>query len=89
MEKSGQFNVPADLPPGNSPRYQLYRRLGGPQNRSGRCGEDGVTNKSGISRKAVAKDEVHNTLEQCYSTFSVRVPPKYNFSSSTPKVVGV
>jgi hypothetical protein len=22
------------------PRYSLYRRLGGPQNRSGRCGEE-------------------------------------------------
>jgi hypothetical protein len=26
-------------PQGKSPRYQLDRRLGGPQNRSGRCGK--------------------------------------------------
>jgi hypothetical protein len=34
-EIGGQHNAPADLPPGKS-RYQLYRRLGGPQGRSGR-----------------------------------------------------
>jgi hypothetical protein len=27
-------------PRGNSPRYPLYMRLGGPQRRSGRCGEE-------------------------------------------------
>jgi hypothetical protein len=31
--------VSAALPPGKSPRYPFYRRLGGPQSRSGRCGE--------------------------------------------------
>jgi hypothetical protein len=31
----GQRQVPANLPPGNT-RYPLYRRLGGPQGRSGR-----------------------------------------------------
>jgi hypothetical protein len=36
---SGQLHAPAALPPGKSPRYPCYRRLGGPQSRSGRYGE--------------------------------------------------
>jgi hypothetical protein len=32
---SGQRHAPAALPPGKETRYQLYRRLGGPQVRSG------------------------------------------------------
>jgi hypothetical protein len=39
MEVSGQLHAPATLPPGKSPRYPFYRRLGGPQSRSGRYGE--------------------------------------------------
>jgi hypothetical protein len=35
MWVGGQRHAPAALPPGNT-RYQLYRRLGGPQGRSGR-----------------------------------------------------
>jgi hypothetical protein len=36
---SGQLHAPAALPPGKRPRYPFYRRLGGPQSRSGRYGE--------------------------------------------------
>jgi hypothetical protein len=35
MGVGGQWHAPAALPPGKS-RYTLYRRLGGPQGRSGR-----------------------------------------------------
>ena len=35
MGVGGQHHVPAALPPGKT-RYPLYRRLGGPQGRSGR-----------------------------------------------------
>jgi hypothetical protein len=35
MGLGGQYHVPAALPPGKT-RYPLYRRLGGPQGRSGR-----------------------------------------------------
>jgi hypothetical protein len=35
MGVGGQFHAPAALPPGKT-RYPLYRRLGGPQGRSGR-----------------------------------------------------
>jgi hypothetical protein len=34
MEVGGQRHAPAALPPGKT-RYPLYRRLGGPQGRSG------------------------------------------------------
>jgi hypothetical protein len=39
MEKSDQLHVPGRFTLIESPRYLLDRRLGGPQNRSGRCGE--------------------------------------------------
>ena len=38
MGMGGQRHAPAALPPGKT-RYPLYRRLGGPQGRSGRCGK--------------------------------------------------
>jgi hypothetical protein len=40
MEVSGQLHAPAALPQEKSPWYQLDRRLGGPQTRSGRGGEE-------------------------------------------------
>jgi hypothetical protein len=33
--------------PGKSPRYPLYRRLGGPQSRSGRRGEEKILDPTG------------------------------------------
>jgi len=35
MGVGGQRHAPADLPPGKTP-YPLYRRVGGPQSRSGK-----------------------------------------------------
>jgi hypothetical protein len=41
MEVSGQVSRAGSFNPrGNTPKYSLDRRLGGPQNRSGLCGED-------------------------------------------------
>jgi hypothetical protein len=40
MEVSGQLHFPAALPQGKTPWYPLDRRLGGPQSRSGRGGEE-------------------------------------------------
>jgi len=37
---SGQLHTSAALFPGKQPRYPLDRRLGGPQSRSGRGGEE-------------------------------------------------
>jgi len=39
MEVGVQFHAPAALPPGKSPCYPLDIRLGGPQRRSGRSGD--------------------------------------------------
>jgi hypothetical protein len=40
MVVSGQLHAPASLPQGKSPWYQLDRRLGGPQSRSARGGQE-------------------------------------------------
>jgi hypothetical protein len=40
MEVSGQLHAPAALPPGKEPWYPVDRRLGRPQNLSGRHGEE-------------------------------------------------
>jgi hypothetical protein len=34
------YNLQRFLPPQKEPQYSLERRLGGPQNQSGRCGEE-------------------------------------------------
>jgi hypothetical protein len=44
---SGQLHAPAALPPGKSPRYPFYKRLGGPQDRSGRYGEVNIFDPTG------------------------------------------
>jgi len=44
MQMSGQLHVPAALSLGKSPyTYPLYRRLRGPQSRSGRGGEEEIS----------------------------------------------
>jgi hypothetical protein len=40
MEVSDQLHASAALSPGENPWYPLGRKLGGPQSRSGRCGEE-------------------------------------------------
>jgi hypothetical protein len=40
MEMSGQVHAPAALPPGKSPKYPLYTRLGGTKSRSVGHAED-------------------------------------------------
>jgi hypothetical protein len=40
MEVSGQIHAPAALTQGKSPWCPLDRRMGGPQSRSGRSGEE-------------------------------------------------
>jgi len=40
MKMSGQTHAPVALPPGKSLQYPLDRRLGGPQSRFGRGGEE-------------------------------------------------
>jgi len=40
MDLSNQLHAPAALTPGEEPLYPLYRRLDGPQSRSGRGEEE-------------------------------------------------
>jgi hypothetical protein len=40
MAVVSQLHAPDAKPPEKSPRYSLDRRLGGPQNRPGHCGEE-------------------------------------------------
>jgi hypothetical protein len=42
MEANSQVHAPAVLSPVSSLRYLENRRIGWPQNRSGRCGEDNI-----------------------------------------------
>ena len=50
MRVGGQRHAPAALPPGMT-RYPLYRRLGGPQGRSGRVLK--ISPPPGFDRRAV------------------------------------
>jgi hypothetical protein len=49
---SGQLHAPAALPPEKRPRYPFYRRLGGPQSRSGRYGEVKIFDPTGTRTPA-------------------------------------
>jgi hypothetical protein len=50
MEVNGQLQALAALTWGNGPRYAVYSRVGGPQRRSGRYGEE----KSSLGCPALA-----------------------------------
>jgi hypothetical protein len=53
MELNGQLHAPATLHPGKESRYPLDRRLGGPQTRSWRYGEDKNLTRAGNQTPAV------------------------------------
>jgi hypothetical protein len=53
MEVSGQLHVSVALPPGKSPLYTLAKKLGGPQGRSGRCGEENFLPMPGIESRFI------------------------------------
>jgi hypothetical protein len=61
MEVNGQLHAPATLPPGKEPRYPLDRRLGGPQSRSGRSGEE-KNSQTDISAGCKTLDSQSNSL---------------------------
>jgi hypothetical protein len=52
---SGQLHAPAALHPGKSPRYPLDRRLGGPQGRSGRHGEEKILDPTGTQLRPLGR----------------------------------
>jgi hypothetical protein len=54
MEVSGQLQALAALPLGETAsRYPLDRRMGGPQSRSGRCGDENNLSPAGNQTPAV------------------------------------
>jgi hypothetical protein len=95
MEMSGQLDAPAASPQGNSPRYPLDRRLGGPQSLSGRGGEErriSLLLPPGIEPQSVSM--VFETLSQPILVktggggvfvFSARLPvPPYSINCKFP-----
>jgi hypothetical protein len=61
MEVNGQLHAPAALPQGKSLWYPLDRRLGGPQSRSGRGGEEKNSQPpTELSRLSLYNDEVYH-----------------------------
>jgi hypothetical protein len=77
LELNGQFHAPAVLPPGKRPRYLLDRRLGGPQNRSGKHGEVTVIQYN-IKRSLVFLIRNFSSLHQKRLAFLIR---KYNIGN--------
>jgi hypothetical protein len=68
---SGQLQAPTALPPGKSPRYTFYRRMGGPQSRSGRYGEVYIFYPTGTRTR-----QAHSQSEGQYIKFQKYVEPK-------------
>jgi hypothetical protein len=69
---SGQLHVPGTLLPGKSPQYPLDRRLGGPQIRSGRLGEEEILDPTRTCRLALSQSLYRRSypgLCQDYSRF--------------------
>jgi hypothetical protein len=65
MEVSGQLDAPAALPPGKSPPYPLYRRLGGPQSRSGQHGEVKILYPTGTRTPTSVVQPVASRYTDC------------------------
>jgi hypothetical protein len=80
MRVGGQRHAPAALPPGKETRYPLYRRLGGPQGRSGRLRK--ISPPPGIDPRTV--QPVASRYTNC------AIPAQYNryFCQITRKTKG-
>jgi hypothetical protein len=74
---SGQLHAPAALPPGKSPRYPFYKRLGGPQSRSGRYGEVKIFYPTGTQTPAPpgrpARSQSLYRMSSCTIGFSILI----------------
>jgi hypothetical protein len=68
MEVSGQLHAPAALPPGKNPWYPFDRRLGGPQSRSGRGGEEKI---SQAHRESNSRTPIVQPLTQRYTDWAI------------------
>jgi hypothetical protein len=80
---SGRTHAPATLPPGNSPRYPLDRRLGGPQNRYGRRGEEKtpLLHRDSNSDPSIVQPVVSRYTD--WAMFSVLLAKVYHLISTT------
>jgi hypothetical protein len=71
MEVSGQLHAPAALLQGRSPCYPLDRRLGGPQSRSRRSGEQKSFHPlSGLEPPIIQPVPKRYTAEICWLLFT-------------------
>jgi hypothetical protein len=70
MEVSGQLHATADLPPGKSPWYPLDRRLGGPQSRSGRGGEEKIPSPCRDSNHPI----IQSSFKYSHKIFHFSIP---------------
>jgi hypothetical protein len=68
MQVSGQLQAPAALPPGKDPLVSLDRRLGGPQSRSGRGGEE---KNSQPRRESNPRTPIVQPVAQCYTDWAI------------------
>jgi hypothetical protein len=67
MEVSGQLYAPAALPQEKNPWYPLGRRLGGPQSRSGRGGEEKISQPR---RESNSRTPIIQSVAQRYSDWA-------------------
>jgi hypothetical protein len=67
---SGRLHTPAVFPLGKSPRYPLYRRLGGPQSRSGHYGLERNTFPSPGIESVAIPTELSRLTERPADIFS-------------------
>jgi hypothetical protein len=56
---SGQLHAPTALLRGMSPRYPLYKRLGGPQSRSEQRGEEKILVPTGTKLRHLCRPVLH------------------------------
>jgi hypothetical protein len=73
------FTIWLIYPRGNSPRNQLDRRLGGPQSRCGRCGEETNLARAGTRTPAVWP------VARCYTDWGIRAPKKLKIAASNSR----
>jgi hypothetical protein len=67
---SGQLHAPAALPPGQTPRYPLYRRFGGSQSRPGRHGEVKILDPPGTR---TPKSQLSSCILLFLSTLRIKI----------------